>query len=102
MSLTSRTPRRTGPTSTAQICRSFGRKANRSIYWTGFIDEMKIGAVMDLSPGSGALLEAALSRGILYYGLCRNRSHMNWLQGIADRATCGLIATQGSGFLVAE
>ena len=63
---------------------------------------MKIGAVMDLSPGSGALLEAALSRGILYYGLCRNRSHMNWLQGIADRATCGLIATQGSGFLVAE
>ncbi|CAE7220383.1 unnamed protein product [Symbiodinium necroappetens] len=57
---------------------------------------------MDLSPGSGALFEAALSRGFLYHGLCRNRSQMNWPQGIADRATCGLIATEGSSLLSSE
>ncbi|CAE7894612.1 unnamed protein product, partial [Symbiodinium microadriaticum] len=69
---------------------------------SGFLDELKVHAIMDLSLGSGALLEAALSRGILYHGLCRNRPRMNWPQGIADRASCGLIATEGSSLLSSE
>eukprot|EP00435_Cladocopium_sp_Y103_P012187 s3826_g3.t1 len=34
------------------------------------LDEWNVQAVLDCTPGSGALMEAALTRGILYHGLC--------------------------------
>ena len=41
-------------------------------------------------------MEACLTRGILYHGLCLNREHMSWLQAVSDRAACGLISVEGS------
>lgn len=73
-------------------------------------------AVFDVTPGSGALMEAAMTRGIQYYGACpvlsspllclhlgrcaprlgHNTQHLQWLQTIADRAACGLLVLEGS------
>ncbi|CAE7242568.1 Cdkl4, partial [Symbiodinium necroappetens] len=74
----------------------FWQEGKSIAFWTSFLDELKIAAIFDLSPGSGGLLEAALSRGVSYYGMCKNKQHMQWLAAIADRAACGLIATEGS------
>ena len=40
------------------------------------LDEWKVHAVLDCSPGSGALMEAALTRGIVYHGFCLD---LSWL-----------------------
>lgn len=34
------------------------------------LDEFRIKSIFDMTPGSGALMEAALIRGIVYHGLC--------------------------------
>lgn len=52
--------------------------------------------MFDLTAGSGALMEACLTRGVQYHGICLNRDHMSWLQAVADRAACGLISIEGS------
>ena len=44
--------------------------------WIALLDDWKVQAIMDLSPGSGALCEAALTRGILYHGLCQTLSSL--------------------------
>ena len=38
--------------------------------WCALIDDWKVQAVFDITPGSGALMEACLTRGVLYYGIC--------------------------------
>ena len=60
------------------------------------LDELKIKAVFDMTVGSGALMEACLTRGVQYHGLCLNRDHLSWVQAVADRAACGLASIQGS------
>ena len=39
--------------------------------WGALLDEFKVRACFDLTPGSGALMEAALVRGIVYHALCQ-------------------------------
>ena len=73
----------------------FWQESKSIAFWTGFLDQLKVHAIMDLRPGSGALLEAALSRGILYHGLCRNRPRMNWLQAIAGKQPAQLRVALG-------
>ena len=60
------------------------------------LDEFKIKAVFDATPGSGALMEASMTRGAVYHGLCLNKEHQQWLQNIADRTACALVTLQGS------
>eukprot|EP00438_Fugacium_kawagutii_P030956 Skav228890 [mRNA] locus=scaffold194:166018:168645:+ [translate_table: standard] len=64
-------------------------------FWCALLDDWKVQSVLDLTPGSGALCEASLTRGIQYHGLCQNKEHLQWLQAIADRAACGLMAVEG-------
>ena len=64
--------------------------------YMAIIDEFKITSVFDVMAGSGALMEACLTRGVQYHGLCFNRDHMSWLQAVADRTACGLISVEGS------
>ncbi|CAK9105294.1 Cyclin-dependent kinase-like 4 [Durusdinium trenchii] len=63
--------------------------------WIALLDDWKVQAIMDLSPGSGALCEAALTRG-------HSKEHLQWLQAIADRAACGLMAVEGSSLFSEE
>lgn len=65
-------------------------------FYLAILDEFKVKAIFDVTAGSGAMMEACITRGVHYHGLCLNREHMQWLQGVADRAACGLISIQGS------
>ena len=71
-------------------------------FYLAILGELKVTAVMDLTAGSGALLEACLTRGVMYHGVALNKEHMAWLGAIADRAACGLITIQGSTLYNAE
>ena len=74
----------------------FWQESKPIALWLALLDELRIQSVFDVSAGSGALMEACLTRGIQYHGLCINKEHMSWVQAIADRAACGLISVQGS------
>ena len=64
--------------------------------YLALLDEFKGQAVLDLTAGSGALMEACLTRGVQYHGICLNRDHMTWLQAVAEWGACGLISIEGS------
>jgi len=80
----------------------FWQEAKPIEFYLALLDEFKGQAVLDLTAGSGALMEACLTRGIQYHGVCLNREHMSWLQAVADRAACGLISIEGSTLYAEE
>ena len=57
--------------------------------------------MVDLTPGSGTLAEAALVKGIPYFGFVTHSVHLGWLTNVIDRAACRQIAKNGS-FLYQE
>ena len=65
-------------------------------FWSALLSEYKIASVFDCTAGSGGLLEACMTQGTLYHGLCITKEHQGWLQAIADRAACGLVTLEGS------
>ena len=74
----------------------FWQESKPIAFYQALIDEHKIKSVFDITAGSGAMMEACLTRGVQYHGLCLNRDHLQWLQAVADRAACGLISIEGS------
>ena len=48
----------------------FWNESKPIAFWCALIDDWKIQAIFDVTPGSGALMEACLTRGVLYYGVC--------------------------------
>lgn len=74
----------------------FWQEGKPICFYIALLDELKIKAVFDVTPGTGALMEACLTRGVQYHGLCLNRDHLSLLQAIADRAACGLASVQAS------
>ena len=52
-------------------------------------------AVFDISPGSGALAEAALRLGISYVGVTTTSTHAKWLGNVIDRVAMGHLAMPG-------
>lgn len=42
--------------------------------WCALLDDFKVQAIFDVTPGSGALMEAAMTRGVQYYGVCQGLS----------------------------
>ena len=61
---------------TGQDCPLFWQESKPIALWCALLDDWKVHAVLDCSPGSGALMEAALTRGIMYYGFCID---LSWL-----------------------
>ena len=57
--------------------------------------DFDIRAVFDVSPGSGALAEAALRLGICYVGVTTDTSHARWLGNVLDRVAMTHVATVG-------
>ena len=74
----------------------FWQESKPISFFNAILDEYKVTAVFDVTAGSGAFMEASLTRGVVYHGLCLNKEHQHWLQAIADRAACGLITLEGS------
>ena len=52
----------------------FWNESKPIAFWCALIDDWKIQAVFDLTPGSGACMEACLMRGVQYYGVCHGLS----------------------------
>ena len=48
----------------------FWNESKPIAFWQALLDDWSIQAVFDVSPGSGALMEAALTRGAVYHGVC--------------------------------
>ena len=64
--------------------------------WERLLDEVDGGACVDLSPGSGALASACMSRGIQYLGLVTDATHQLWLTKVIDRAALKYICQSGN------
>ena len=74
----------------------FWQESKPIALFTALLQELNIQAVLGVTPGSGACMEAALTLGLPYHGFCINKDHMAWLQSVADRAACGIISVSGS------
>ena len=74
----------------------FWQESKPISFFNAILDEYKVTSIFDVTAGSGAMMEASLTRGAVYHGLCLNKDHQQWLQAIADRAACGLITLEGS------
>lgn len=48
----------------------FWQEGKSISFWGALLEEFRIKSIFDMTPGSGALMEAALLRGIVYHGLC--------------------------------
>ena len=70
-------------------------------FWLQLIKELDVSFIVDLTPGSGALAEAAMIKGISYFGFVANPVHLGWLTNVIDRASVRQIAKNGS-FLYQE
>ena len=65
-------------------------------FWIQVLTEMNAKCVVDVTPGSGALAEAAMILGILYFGFVADAVHMAWLTNVIDRASCRQIVKSGT------
>ena len=63
--------------------------------WSRVLEETMTQAVVDLSPGSGALAEACMKMGAQYFGVVFDRTHFQWLSNVVDRASLKHICAQG-------
>ena len=60
------------------------------------IQDFDIDAIFDLTPGSGALAEAAMEAGKQYGCACTSAAHASWLQNVMDRSAARLITQDGA------
>ena len=63
--------------------------------WVHILEDTMTQAVVDLSPGSGALAEACMKMGAQYFGVVFDRTHYQWLSDVVDRASLQYICEQG-------
>ena len=55
--------------------------------WVQVMEDTMSQGVVGLSPGSGALAEACMKRGIQYFGAVFDNTHYQWLSNVVDRAS---------------
>ena len=64
--------------------------------WVQLLTELGAKCVVDVTPGSGALAEAAVSMGIQYCGFVTNPGHLGWLSNVVDRAAVRHMVKSGT------
>ena len=82
-------------------CPLFWGETKSVSFWVQILTEMGAKCVVDLTPGSGALAEAAMTLGVQYFGFVTDHVHLGWLTNVVDRASCRQIVKTGS-FLYQE
>ena len=65
-------------------------------FFRQLFDDFDIGAVFDLTPGSGACAEAAMSAGIKYSCTAMHKLHAAWLANVMDQTVLTQIVKQGA------
>ena len=69
--------------------------------WVQLLTDVGAKCVVDVTPGSGSLAEAAMILGIQYCGFVTDPVHMGWLNNVIDRASVRQIVKSGT-FLYQE
>ena len=64
--------------------------------WEVLMSEVGAKVCVDLSPGSGLLAAACMSKGIQYVGVVTNDAHHKWLTNVIDRASLAYMCTVGN------
>ena len=64
----------------------YWRESKTQNFWEHLIDDFDLGAICDLTPGSGALAAAAMQKGCHYLGICQSDKHSVWVSNIIDRS----------------
>ena len=82
-------------------CPMFWGETKSVAFWVQLLTELTATCVVDVTPGSGALAEAAMILGIQYCGFCADFGHMGWLSNVIDRASVRQIVKSGT-FLYQE
>ena len=77
-------------------CPLFWGETKSVAYWVQTLTELNAKCVVDVTPGSGALAEAAVSMGIQYCGFVANLTHMGWLSNVVDRAAVRHMVKSGT------
>ena len=73
-------------------CPLFWAETKPVSYWSMLLDTLDVGQVMDLTPGSGCLAEAALAADIPYLGVVKNQCHYSWLMNSLDKHCLKMLA----------
>lgn len=74
----------------------FWRESKAVEFWSALIDDFHFNAVVDLTPGSGALAEASIRKGVAYLGVCFDEPHQSWLQNRLDQVALHEIVKNGT------
>ena len=74
----------------------FWGETKSTTFWRQVISEHCVKAVVDLTPGSGALAEACMHTETPYVGFCGHQQHMAWLANVIDRAALKFITKAGT------
>ena len=74
----------------------FWRESKSKDFWKHLLEAFDIMAVVDLTPGSGALAVEAMRRGATYLGVCSHTTHQTWLQNAIDKEALALITESGT------
>ena len=70
----------------------FWRESKGQDFWVAVLKMFNAKAIVDFTPGSGALASAAMSLGAKYTGFVEETKHLAWLQNIVDTAALKFIA----------
>ena len=74
----------------------FWNESKSVALWEMWLDAFDIKAVIDMSPGSGRLAVAAMTKGVQYLGVLTDSHHLSWLTNIVDRQALQLIGESSS------
>ena len=80
----------------------FWRESKPLEFWIALLKMFNARAVVDFTPGSGALATAAMSQGAKYTGLVEDAKHLAWLQNVVDTASLRYIAKKGEVLYVED
>ena len=82
-------------------CPMYWGETKSVAFWVQLLTELNAKCVVDVTPGSGSLAEAAMILGIQYCGFVTDPVHKGWLTNVIDRAAVRQIVKSGT-FLYQE
>lgn len=78
------------------------QESKSEAFWAALIEEFKIGAIVDATPGAGALATSAMKAGISYVGFVKSQDQLNWLSNLLDKAALAVITQDQSPLFHAD
>ena len=74
----------------------FWQETKSKELWVQMIGDLQVTCVVDATPGSGCLAVACMEKGIPYFGMCRDATHLAWLGNVLDRVALSCVCAAGT------